>query len=546
MKTNNCTLLIASCDNYSDLWDPFFELLNRFWKDLQYDIVLSTESSNYVGKYHKINNIHPSLPSVSWSKRIYDSLDKIENDYVILMLDDFFLKGKVDNERVTKTLNWLKANKNIATFTYWPISFDGIETNFEGFEERPKVAKYKVSAILGIWNKKTLMKYLCDYDENAWQWEINATERANTKYKNDKFYITINNDDQIFPYDFTSEGLFAGKWFKNTVPLFKRLKIDIDFEKRGFYNETLRGLSSSILYSFEFDSALIPYYEFKNKRKVYHKNNSKIKSGIFFQKYEIKDAESILRWEPATQWGFSVKKLVIEIEYKDKGIEIIDNNTLFGSFLKKNEVLYFNKTAPNVYIPTKYKRKMKKITIYGELVFPLSEEELIASYNIETEPQNEKDYKLFNSMYHQFLLIPEKTNYIRINSEWTILSTRGVVKKVKSQKSIKGGLFNDCIEIPPNSNSLTWLPSKTCGYAIKNLKIYYSNNKKFIKIDEKLMKNLPLKFNSYYLFLDNRKIEISIPDKNADKILIKGKMVRPISAKMLRKAIFPKKEIIKK
>ncbi len=37
------TVLINSCDAYSDLWEPFFKLFSIYWPDCPYEIVLNTE-----------------------------------------------------------------------------------------------------------------------------------------------------------------------------------------------------------------------------------------------------------------------------------------------------------------------------------------------------------------------------------------------------------------------------------------------------------------------------------------------------------------------
>lgn len=541
----NCTLLVGSCDNYSDLWDPFFELLHRFWPNLDYDIVLSTESSKYKSKYHNIININPSSKNLSWSTRMAETLKKIKTDYVILMLDDFFLKDKVDNLRVEETLTWLKENENIATFTYWPIASDGEVSKFSGFEKRPDVAQYKVAAILGIWNKKKLLKYLEGYEENAWQWEYNATERANTIYQKDEFYVTSSNENQIFPYDFTSEGLFSGKWFKQTVPLFKKLKINIDYSKRGFYDEAVRGLSPSIISSFEMNSYMIPYYELKNKNKGYLENKNKIKNGKFLQEYKIKNSFNMLRWEPAVQWGFLIKNLEIKVKYMNGDVEIIDGNELFGSFLKQKNSYYFNKANPFMYIPTKKNKLMKLVEITGELVFPITEKDLKKSYNYETMPKSQESKELYQLMWIQFLSIPEKTYHIKLNSEWTMVSNKKT-KKIKSKNTIKKGYFREELILDNRIEFVEWLPSRSGGYAIKKLKFYFKKNNSLIRINSKNISNIPYSINNHYMFLSDDKIEIIIPDEEITEIVITGEFICPVPTRIMRKAVYENNGIIKK
>lgn len=538
----DCTLLIGSCDSYSDLWDPFFELLNRFWPDLNYEIVLSTESSKYKGKYHNIINVNPSSPNVSWSQRIAEALKNIESEHVILMLDDFFLKASVDTKRVEKTLEWLKSDKKIATFTYWPISNDGLKCEYEGFEKRPKVAPYKVAAILGIWNKRKLLKYMDGFNENAWQWEVNATQRVNTLYPKDEFYISSSNDDQIFPYDFSSEGLFSGKWFRNTVSLFERLNIKINFEKRGFYDEAIRGLSPSIISSFEMQSAVIPYYALKNKKESYIKQADKVKCGKFKQIFNIEKSLNIIRWEPAIQWGFSIKNLTIKITYQNKFEEFIDPKSLFGTFVKEKEYIYFNKASPYMYIPTKENELMDTVEISGELIYPITKKELKNSFNQETLPKNNKDKEFLHLMWLQILSISEKTNHIKLNSEWELFGNMTKERK-KSSEYISNGNFEERINLNKDVQEVTWLASKSGGYAIKNLEFYYRKNGKILKVDNKYISNTPRKIKKQIVFLSDEKIKFKNFEK-VDELIVKGYFFRPIPIKILRKILLEQLDLI--
>ena len=40
----NCTLLVNTCDSYSDSWDGFFKLLRIQWANIKMPIVLNTET----------------------------------------------------------------------------------------------------------------------------------------------------------------------------------------------------------------------------------------------------------------------------------------------------------------------------------------------------------------------------------------------------------------------------------------------------------------------------------------------------------------------
>ena len=41
------TLLVNSCDSFSDCWDPFFILLKKKWENNNFPILLNTEFKTY-------------------------------------------------------------------------------------------------------------------------------------------------------------------------------------------------------------------------------------------------------------------------------------------------------------------------------------------------------------------------------------------------------------------------------------------------------------------------------------------------------------------
>ena len=43
-KSVSCAVVVCSCDKYSDLWDPYFELFKKFWADCPYPVFLNTET----------------------------------------------------------------------------------------------------------------------------------------------------------------------------------------------------------------------------------------------------------------------------------------------------------------------------------------------------------------------------------------------------------------------------------------------------------------------------------------------------------------------
>lgn len=217
----DCSVLIMSCDNYEDLWKPFFKLKNKYWKDCPYETYLLTETKKC--EYCKTINVNEKI----WTKRIRESLKQIKTKYVLIMCDDFFIRERVDTKRIEETLKMF--DKNTATFNFeLSYNVDDIESNLKGWKLRPNKSKYMLSCQAGIWNREILIDLL-SIDCDAWQWE---RQIINSIYK---FYI--NSSKYIINYgykDYKWFGVKKGKWCREIVPFFEKENIKINYDERGF------------------------------------------------------------------------------------------------------------------------------------------------------------------------------------------------------------------------------------------------------------------------------------------------------------------------
>ena len=331
MNSKAVTLLINSCDAYEDILDTFFELLNKFWPDLKYDIVLSTETLNYQNKYFKIENIHPSEKKCSWTKRMYETLEKIKSEYVLFMLDDFFLYDYVKNNEIEKCVEIFDKDRDIVNFTYWPIMNGTIDSDYPDYFLRKENVKHKVAAIAALWSRKQFMKYIKDIDEDIWEFEINGTIRSNTLYPKDKFYCLSHTND-VIPYNFSKYGLISGKWFKDTVNLFENLGIKFDFEKRGIFNDAFYGLNRSFISSFRIEPYIVPNYSTKKFNPTI-RCNEVFPVGKFKFSFELQNAVDLLRVNLTEQRGFAVKNMEIEVVYKKNDNKKVDLSQIFGNYV---------------------------------------------------------------------------------------------------------------------------------------------------------------------------------------------------------------------
>ena len=164
---NRYTVVVSSCDNYNDLWDPFFHILKAEWPELvekQIPIVLNTESKAY--EYEDLNlrtmQLYQEGENPPWTERLRRTLAKIDTDYIIMLLDDFFMERRVHSTEIDRHIEWMDANPRISCFCYKEtfVSKNIQDGKYEGFERRPLFSQYKFNCQSALWRRKRLLCYL--------------------------------------------------------------------------------------------------------------------------------------------------------------------------------------------------------------------------------------------------------------------------------------------------------------------------------------------------------------------------------------------------
>lgn len=83
---------------------------------------------------------------------------------------------------------------------------------------------------MGLYDKDKLMNILKG-EHNPWEVEGIQDNCGYDYYINAGDYIIDWGYEAFMP-----TGLFKGKWCRNIIPFFEKEKIDIDYERRGFYD----------------------------------------------------------------------------------------------------------------------------------------------------------------------------------------------------------------------------------------------------------------------------------------------------------------------
>jgi hypothetical protein len=232
------TILVNSSDGYDDCWDPFFQLLDSYWQDLNVEIILNTGIKSYK------NQRFPSLvcsqveksfkKKPTWSECLIEVLGRVRTPLVLYFQEDYFINKKVDVDRVMLAAEHMIKN-NISHVGLTPHGSYGpyLEYKDSRFKEIRQNAKYRISTQAGLWRVKDLRSYLNEA-ENGWMFEIFGTWRSRNNC--DKFLIMDDSLECNNPViDYKHTGIIKGKWYREIVSDFLENKIEVDFSKRGFY-----------------------------------------------------------------------------------------------------------------------------------------------------------------------------------------------------------------------------------------------------------------------------------------------------------------------
>lgn len=176
MKKKDYSILVLSCDKYEPCWTPFFKLLDKYWESHP-SVYLVTESK----KCEYCNTIN--IDSDIWSERFLGALREIESDYVLVMLDDFFIRDYVDVERI----NDIEFTSDIICYNF-EIDYREPALRLNEWDIQKNNQVYLTSTQPSLWDRKKLITLIGD-DMSPWEFELQVVDLPYDFYINNQNYI---------------------------------------------------------------------------------------------------------------------------------------------------------------------------------------------------------------------------------------------------------------------------------------------------------------------------------------------------------------------
>ncbi len=216
--SSSIPLIVSSCDKCSDLWPSFFKLWRKNWIGFDRKVYLCTDSKTF--EYDGMDIECPlNMPEGStWSENLMSLLGGIDAEYVLFMLDDFWLKSPVDIVSLTRCEEIIRSDQSIGFICLIgqlePSIENPISSDYPNLIEYGRKTPYRVTTQVGLWRKDYLLSLLRQH-ESAWWFEMFGSKRSRrSKYRS---FVVKNS---LFNYD---EGgvLFRGSFVKEYVDYFK-------------------------------------------------------------------------------------------------------------------------------------------------------------------------------------------------------------------------------------------------------------------------------------------------------------------------------------
>lgn len=246
------TILVNSCDKYEDAWFPFFECLWHFAGDLPYPIILNTETKQFVSPHYNVKVVN-NPNKVSWSVRLLTVLDQINTEYVLFLLDDYFLQEPFDSERLSNVISYMDKNAKVGFVDIkprWASSKEEYEENKAKYSRAQdefvvrQNKQFNITCAPGVW-RTSVLKSLLRPHEDIWSFEKYVGIRA--RAHNVVVVRFLTRFPAIYEYEdqiWGTKGITAGKWLPGNLPFFDQLGIEINYEKLGIINaETIQEIA---------------------------------------------------------------------------------------------------------------------------------------------------------------------------------------------------------------------------------------------------------------------------------------------------------------
>ena len=152
------SILVIGCMKHEEIAERYFELAKIYWPDSLDNTIFCTDVvTDYQRSFSKKIVFDTTN---SFATRILSGIKKTKNDFIILMLDDYYLIKKINQADLDSLITYMKNdNINYCKLVGMPKCFSK-NCKFSGTYHIKQNTHYGISLQPSIWKKDALVNAL--------------------------------------------------------------------------------------------------------------------------------------------------------------------------------------------------------------------------------------------------------------------------------------------------------------------------------------------------------------------------------------------------
>jgi len=195
------TVLVMTSDTYTAALKPFMHLFRKYWRgafpDMGDDTVQEVVVAGFtpptflpeLGRGVKFDSLgeFKDYPINRWSDSLIEALTHIQNDYVVIMLEDYWLTHTVNLTSVHHAFEYMWNNPNVIKFDLagdrrYAQDADLKYATYKTLEiiRSKEHSPYHLSLMTGMWKKQHLLEVLVP-GWSPWDVEIAGTRSLSAR-----------------------------------------------------------------------------------------------------------------------------------------------------------------------------------------------------------------------------------------------------------------------------------------------------------------------------------------------------------------------------
>ena len=172
----NLSVLISSCDKFSDLWNENINAYRKHWKNNKCETFLVTDKNSNWSK--KGITLVVAEGQNDFPLRIKHALNQIKTQYVLVTLDDYFLIDDVSNDKLSYLVKRMEKEKIQYLSLYnRRITKKSKYQPIENLNNIDLQKKYALNLYPAIWDVDFLKRTIKD-NMSPWLYELSLTKTA--------------------------------------------------------------------------------------------------------------------------------------------------------------------------------------------------------------------------------------------------------------------------------------------------------------------------------------------------------------------------------